>query len=305
MKFITIESDGVQSVGVKLEEGVLDLQKALAIVPHELVPTDTMEIIEKYELIKPIMSSYIENLIQNENIDKARYMLREDQITFGPCVTRPSKIICIGLNYRKHAEETNAPIPKYPILFNKFSNTLTGHDSSIPLPNRVTNQVDYEAELVIVIGKKTKYVTTEQALEHVFGYCNVNDLSARDLQMRTPQWLLGKTCDKFSPLGPYLVTADEVGDPNQLNIQCKVNGEVRQSSNTSDMIFRCDEIVSYISQHMTLYPGDIILTGTPEGVMLGYPEDKRVYLKDGDRVSIEIEGLGKLTNVMINETWPE
>jgi 2-keto-4-pentenoate hydratase/2-oxohepta-3-ene-1,7-dioic acid hydratase in catechol pathway len=302
MKFITIESDGVQSVGVKLEEGVLDLQKALAIVPHELVPTDTMEIIEKYELIKPIMSSYIENLIQNENIDKARYMLREDQITFGPCVTRPSKIICIGLNYRKHAEETNAPIPKYPILFNKFSNTLTGHDSSIPLPNRVTNQVDYEAELVIVIGKKTKYVTTEQALEHVFGYCNVNDLSARDLQMRTPQWLLGKTCDKFSPLGPYLVTADEVGDPNQLNIQCKVNGEVRQSSNTSDMIFRCDEIVSYISQHMTLYPGDIILTGTPEGVMLGYPEDKRVYLKDGDRVSIEIEGLGTLTNVMVNET---
>jgi 2-keto-4-pentenoate hydratase/2-oxohepta-3-ene-1,7-dioic acid hydratase in catechol pathway len=302
MKFITIESDGVQSVGVKLEEGVLDLQKALAIVPHELVPTDTMEIIEKYELIKPIMSSYIENLIQNENIDKARYMLREDQITFGPCVTRPSKIICIGLNYRKHAEETNAPIPKYPILFNKFSNTLTGHDSSIPLPNRVTNQVDYEAELVIVIGKKTKYVTTEQALEHVFGYCNVNDLSARDLQMRTPQWLLGKTCDKFSPLGPYLVTADEVGDPNQLNIQCKVNGEVRQSSNTSDMIFRCDEIVSYISQHMTLYPGDIILTGTPEGVMLGYPEDKRVYLKDGDRVSIEIESLGTLTNVMVNET---
>jgi 2-keto-4-pentenoate hydratase/2-oxohepta-3-ene-1,7-dioic acid hydratase in catechol pathway len=229
-------------------------------------------------------------------------MLREDQIVFGPCVTRPSKIICIGLNYRKHAEETNAPIPKYPILFNKFSNTLTGHDSSIPLPNRVTNQVDYEAELVIVIGKKTKYITTEHALEHVFGYCNVNDLSARDLQMRTPQWLLGKTCDKFSPLGPYLVTADEVVDPNQLNIQCKVNGEVRQSSNTSDMIFRCDEIISYISQHMTLYPGDIILTGTPEGVMLGYPENKRVYLKDGDQVSIEIEGLGTLTNVMVNET---
>jgi 2-keto-4-pentenoate hydratase/2-oxohepta-3-ene-1,7-dioic acid hydratase in catechol pathway len=302
MKFVTIESDGAQSVGVKLEEGVLDLQRALALIPNELIPTDTMEIIEKYEFIKPILSSYIDNLIQNGNIDKERYMFREDQIVFGPCVTRPSKIICIGLNYRKHAEETNAPIPKYPILFNKFSNTLTGHDSSIPLPNRVTNQVDYEAELVIVIGKKTKYITTEEALEHVFGYCNVNDLSARDLQMRTPQWLLGKTCDKFSPLGPYLVTADEVGDPNHLNIQCKVNGEVRQSSNTSDMIFRCDEIVSYISQHMTLYPGDIILTGTPEGVMLGYPEDKRVYLKDGDRVSIEIEGLGTLTNVMVNET---
>jgi 2-keto-4-pentenoate hydratase/2-oxohepta-3-ene-1,7-dioic acid hydratase in catechol pathway len=305
MKFVTIESDGAQRTGVKLDTGVLDLQKALAIVPHESVPTDMMEIIEKYELVKPILSSYIEELIQNRNIDKERYMLREDQVVYGPCVTRPSKIICVGLNYRKHAEETNAPIPKYPILFNKFSNTLTGHGAAIPLPNRVTNQVDYEAELVIVIGKKTKYVTVEQALTHVFGYCNVNDLSARDLQMRTPQWLLGKTCDKFSPLGPYLVTADEVRDPNQLNIQCTVNGEVRQSSNTSDMIFRCDEIVSYISQHMTLYPGDIILTGTPEGVMLGYPEDKRVYLKDGDRVSIEIEGLGTLTNVMVNETWPE
>jgi len=302
MKFVSIEStDGIQRVGVKLVEGVLDLEKALALVPHESIPTDIMEIIEKYETIKSILGSYIDDLIQNKNIENESYLLSEEQIAFGPCVTRPSKIICVGLNYRKHAEETGAPIPQYPILFNKFSNTLTGHGSDIPLPIKVTSQVDYEAELVIVISKKAKYVAVEEAFAHVFGYCAVNDLSARDLQMRTPQWLLGKTCDRFSPLGPYLVTADEVEDPNHLSIQCTVNGEVRQSSNTSDMIFHCDEIVSYISQHMTLYPGDLILTGTPEGVVLGYPEDKRIYLQEGDQVSIEIEGLGILTNVMVNE----
>src|SRR5690606_16772336 len=212
-----------------------------------------------------------------------------------------NKIICVGLNYRKHAEETNAPIPQYPILFNKFNNTLTGHGHEVPLPIKVTSKVDYEAELVIVIGKEAKYVAKENALDYVFGYCNVNDLSARDLQMLTPQWLLGKTCDGFSPLGPYLVTADEVGNPNDLSIRCIVNGEVRQSSNTSDMIFHCDEIVSYISQHMTLVPGDIILTGTPEGVVLGYPEAKQVYLQDGDVVTIEIEKLRSLTNRMVNE----
>lgn len=158
------------------------------------------------------------------------------------------------MNYRRHAEETKAAIPQYPILFNKFNNTLTGPGADVPLP-KVSEKVDYEAELVIVIGRTAKYVSKENALDHVFGYCNVNDLSARDLQMRTQQWLLGKSCDGFSPLGPYLVSADEVGNPNGLGIRCIVNGEVRQNSNTSDMIFKCDEIVSYISQHMTLIPG--------------------------------------------------
>ena len=227
-------------------------------------------------------------------------MLSEETLIYGPCVTDPDKIICVGLNYRKHAEETNAAIPQYPILFNKFNNTLTGHGHDIALP-RVTKEVDYEAELVIVIGKQAKYISKEEALDHVYGYCCVNDLSARDLQMRTPQWLLGKSCDDFSPLGPYLVTVDEVGNPNDLKISTTVNGKVRQNSNTADMIFHCDEVVSYISQHMTLYPGDIILTGTPEGVVLGDPVDKRVYLKDGDVVTISIEKLGSLTNRMVSE----
>ncbi|WP_054023577.1 fumarylacetoacetate hydrolase family protein [Bacillus sp. FJAT-28004] len=300
MKFVTIDHSGVYRLGVKLEKYVLDITEALKVFPEEGLPVDIMTIIGNADLYVPLFESYVVRVMEGA-VDAQPYLFEESQIRYGPCVTHPAKIICVGLNYRKHAEETNAPIPEYPILFNKFSNTLTGHLTDIPLPNRVTNQVDYEAELVIVIGKQAKYVPKEQALEHVFGYCNVNDLSARDLQMRTQQWLLGKSCDKFSPLGPYLVTSDEVGDPNGLDIKCTVNGETRQHSNTSDMIFHCDEIVSYISQHMTLHPGDIILTGTPEGVVLGQPEDQRIYLKHGDVVTIEIEKLGALTNRMVNE----
>jgi 2-keto-4-pentenoate hydratase/2-oxohepta-3-ene-1,7-dioic acid hydratase in catechol pathway len=300
MKLLTIVNNGENHLGVKWGDKVVDVQQALAISPDPSVPTDVMDVIAGGEEQLSKLRTYIDRLTKQADVLE-KCSLDEGSMEYGPCVTRPSKIICVGLNYKKHAEETNSPIPKYPILFNKFSNTLTSHKSDVPLPIRVSSQVDYEAELVIVIGKTAKYVEKANALDHVFGYCNVNDLSARDLQLRTPQWLLGKTCDKFSPLGPYLVTADEVGNPNNLSIQCIVNGEVRQNSNTSDMIFYCDEIVSYISQHMTLYPGDIILTGTPEGVVLGYPEDRRVFLKDGDVVTIQIEKLGSLTNRMVNE----
>ncbi|OBZ07738.1 MULTISPECIES: fumarylacetoacetate hydrolase family protein [Bacillales] len=302
MKLVTIEQDGQFRLGVKLDERILDIQSALEQLPDEAVPTDVMAVIEGGEKSVAAITAYAERLLGSAEYTEA-LLLHEEEVRFGPCVTRPNKIICVGLNYRQHAIETNAPIPQYPILFNKFNNTLTGHHMDIALPERVTSQVDYEAELVIVIGKTAKYVSKDEALQHVFGYCNVNDLSARDLQMRTQQWLLGKSCDDFSPLGPYLVTADEIADPNHLEIKCTVNGEIRQHSNTSDMIFPCDEVVSYISQHMTLVPGDIILTGTPEGVVLGYPEEKRVYLQDGDVVTIEIEKLGSLTNRMVSEAY--
>ncbi|GLX65991.1 fumarylacetoacetate hydrolase family protein [Paenibacillus glycanilyticus] len=230
---------------------------------------------------------------------QVRY-LDESEIVFGPSVPEQGKIICIGLNYRKHAEETNMPLPEYPILFSKFSNALAAHGEDVPLP-RSTQKVDYEAELAIVIGRTAKNVSVDEALDYVFGYSASNDLSARDLQTRTSQWLAGKSCDNFAPVGPYLVSKDEVGDPNALRISCMVNGEVRQDSNTSDMIFNCKEIVSYISQCMTLSPGDIILTGTPEGVVMGYPAEKQVYLQAGDVVTIEIEKLGALTNRMVAE----
>ncbi|WP_141503682.1 fumarylacetoacetate hydrolase family protein [Paenibacillus luteus] len=302
MKLVTIEQGGQNRLGVKVNEGIIDIESALERLPNADVPVDVMALIEGGKKSLDALAAYVDQVLGSAELSEAA-LLDEATVQFGPCVTRPNKIICVGLNYRKHAVETNAPIPQYPILFNKFNNTLTGHGKEISLPERVTSQVDYEAELVIVMGQKAKYVSKEAALGHVFGYCNVNDLSARDLQMRTQQWLLGKSCDDFSPLGPYLVTADEVGDPNELEIKCIVNGEVRQHSNTSDMIFACDEVVSYISQHMTLEPGDIILTGTPEGVVLGYPEEKRVYLKDGDIVTIEIEKLGSLTNRLVSEAY--
>ncbi|RAP77672.1 fumarylacetoacetate hydrolase family protein [Paenibacillus montanisoli] len=295
MKLISISKQGRNALGVVTERGVVDVEAALqagAGGHNAEVPSTVTAVIEGGDAALASLRGYIGSL---QLAGGESFLRQESEIEWGPCVTHPNKIICIGLNYRKHAEETNAPIPAYPILFNKFNNTLTGHLKDIAVP-KVTEKLDYEAELVIVIGKKAKYVAKEDALSHVFGYCAVNDLSARDLQLRTQQWLLGKSCDDFSPLGPYLVTADEVGNPNDLWIKSTVNGEVRQSSNTSDMIFRCDEIVSYVSQHMTLVPGDIILTGTPEGVVLGLPPEQQVYLKPGDEVTIEIEKLGALTN---------
>lgn len=294
MKLLTFIRQGAPALGVKTECGVLDVSTAAAAAGRE-APASVMEAISQGASAVAALA----DLAAAAPADSSAW-LQEDALEFGPCVTEPKKIICVGLNYRKHAEETKAAIPEYPILFNKFHNTIAAHGQDISIP-RSTAMLDYEAELVIVIGKKTKYVSREQALGHVFGYCCVNDLSARDLQLRTPQWMLGKIGDGFSPIGPYLVTADEVGDPNNLSVQTFVNGEQRQNSNTSDMIFRCDEIVSYISQHLTLEPGDVILTGTPEGVVLGYPKEKRVYLKPGDVVTIEIEKLGSLTNRFVAE----
>ncbi|USB32642.1 fumarylacetoacetate hydrolase family protein [Paenibacillus sp. YPG26] len=302
MKLLNFKTENGVRLGVVTERGVLDVARALDTFPAESetpVPVTVHQVIEGGQDAVRTLERYAKQLTAEENGHSGLW-LQEEELEWAASVTNPDKIICVGLNYRKHAQETGAQVPEYPILFNKFNNAIAAHGEDIPLP-RVSDKVDYEAELVIVIGKEAKYVPQEQALDYVFGYCAANDLSARDLQMRTPQWLLGKSCDKFSPLGPYLVTADEVGDPNQLEIKCSVNGEIRQHSNTSDMIFGVEEIVSYISQHMTLVPGDIILTGTPEGVVLGYPPEKQIYLKAGDIVTIEIEKLGTLTNRMAAE----
>ena len=282
-------------LGVKTDKGIIDVEKALTIEFDDSISSDIMDVIAGGKEAVGRLDSYISRLDLNETL-----VISEDAMDWGPCVPRPSKIICVGLNYRKHADETNAPYPETPILFNKFNNTLTGHHTDISLP-KVSEKVDYEVELGIVIGKDTKYIRKEDALDHVFGYFTANDLSARDLQFKSTQWLLGKSCDDFSPIGPYLVTKDEVSNPNNLKLQTKVNGEIRQESNTSDMIFACDEIVSYISQHMTLIPGDIILTGTPEGVIMGYPEEEQHYLKTGDEITVEIEKLGALTNRFVAE----
>jgi 2-keto-4-pentenoate hydratase/2-oxohepta-3-ene-1,7-dioic acid hydratase in catechol pathway len=297
MKLVTIKKEGKHVLGVKIENGIIDIEEALRESPNNQVHTKIMEVIDGGNEAISALEDYISKLpIEN----KLNYIKDEEDVEWGPCVTQPNKIICVGLNYRKHADETNSPYPEVPILFSKFNNTLTGHKCKIAVP-KVTQRLDYEVELGVVIGKEAKYVSKEDALDYVFGYCTANDLSARDLQKKTHQWLLGKTCDDFSPIGPYLVTANEVPNPNKLQLKTYVNGEKRQDSNTSDMIFYVDEIVSYISQHMTLTPGDVILTGTPEGVIIGYPREKRVYLKPGDVVTVEVEKLGTLTNRLIEE----
>lgn len=215
-----------------------------------------------------------------------------------PVVTGGDKILCIGLNYRQHAKECKLALPPAPVLFNKFSNALAADGDAVRLmPGYV--EYDYEAELVAVIGKPARDVSAEEALDYVFGYTCGNDLSTRDLQfVRSNQWLLSKTFDGFAPIGPCLVTADSI-DPNNLGISSTVNGELRQNSNTSDMIFPVAEIIADLSHHFTLMPGDLIFTGTPQGVMHGYPADKKNWLKPGDEVSVTIENIGTLKNTFI------
>lgn len=207
-------------------------------------------------------------------------------------IDKPEKIIYVGLNYRSHAIESNMDIIEVPALFSKFNNSLAGHNEIIHLLFNA-EKYDYEAELVIVIGKQAKNISCEDSLSYVYGYSVGNDLSARDLQLRTSQWFLGKSLDQFAPVGPYIVTADEV-NPDNLDIQCKVNGKLCQAANTRDMVFDCTHLVSYISQYMTLKPGDMIFTGTPPGIILGYPDNKNKWLKSGDEVTIE--NLGTLHN---------
>ncbi len=226
----------------------------------------------------------------------AAALLVADGLQLGPCVPQPGKIMCVGLNYAKHAAEGGNELPSTPVLFSKFNNSLAGHDEDVPLPATAV-EYDYEVELTAVIGKRTRDISEADALEHVVGYCCSNDVSARDLQMLTGQWLLGKTLDKFLPLGPWLVTADEVPDPQALGLRCWLNDELRQDSNTADMIFSVAEIVSYASRYMTLEAGDVISTGTPEGVIMG--RQPRVWMRAGDRVSVEVDGLGRLSNRLV------
>jgi 2-keto-4-pentenoate hydratase/2-oxohepta-3-ene-1,7-dioic acid hydratase in catechol pathway len=212
-------------------------------------------------------------------------------------VPRPSKIVCVGLNYRPHVKESGQALPTHPVLFNKFLTSVCGTGDTVR-PPADTTQLDYEGELVIVMGRRAKNVSEAHALDYVFGYCNGNDISARDLQFRSGQWLLGKACDGFGPMGPYLVTADEIPDPNNLDIRGFRNDQLVQHSNTREMIFSCRELISYISRYMTLEPGDVIFTGTPEGVIQGQPPEEQRWLAAGETLAVEIEGLGRLTNVI-------
>ena len=215
-----------------------------------------------------------------------------------PPVSHPEKVICVGVNYADHAAESGMEPPSEPVIFNKFPTTLRAHGDEIVLP-AVSSQVDYEAELVVVIGVGGRNIEKEQALQHVAGYTCGNDVSARDWQKGTPggQWLLGKTFDSFAPTGPFLVTADEIPDPGCLSIRCRLNGETMQDSCTDQLIFAVDELIAYVSSVATLKPGDLLFTGTPPGV--GMAREPAVFLKQGDQVEVEIAGIGVLSNRVV------
>lgn len=213
-----------------------------------------------------------------------------DDVRLGPPLIRPSKIVCVGLNYAKHAKESGMDIPEEPVLFFKATSAIVGPNDPITIP-KGSEKTDWEVELALVIGKKASYVSEKDALNHVAGYVLHNDVSERAFQLeRSGQWVKGKSCDTFAPIGPFIATPDEIGDPNNLNLWLTLNGEEMQNSRTSDFIFNIQHVVSYISQYMTLLPGDIISTGTPFGVGLGLTPPR--YMQDGDIVELGIEGLG-------------
>ena len=288
MKLVTFVVDGENRSGVVTDHGVVDVAAGASALGAE-APTTIADLGERG---LAALSALVGKVQGGED-----WLRDEAGLTLGPCVSNPGKIICIGLNYAKHAAETNTPIPTHPVVFSKFSSSLAAHGEDVPLISDVAEQFDYEAELGVVIGRTCRSVSEGDALSYVLGYCTANDLSVRDLQNRTSQWLLGKTPDKFLPIGPYLVTADEVGDPQTLHLTCKVNGETRQDSNTADMIFSVAQIIAYCSQFFTLEPGDLIITGTPEGVAMGRAD--KPWLKHGDLVEVEVEKLGVLTNKMV------
>mgnify|MGYP005814532953 CR=1 FL=1 len=300
MILITFRQTSGLGLGIKTPQGILDVAAANDDLKIPGVAETPDAFYSRGLSALPELAALMEQALADPRC--AKWLLQEEVITFGPLVPHPEKIICIGLNYRRHAQESNMDLPSVPVLFSKYQNSLAGAGEPVPLPG-VAEKYDYEAELAVVIGKRARYVPEDQALNYVLGYCNANDLSARDLQNRTSQWLLGKALDKFLPVGPYLLTADEAGDPQNWPVRSWLNGELRQNSNTGDMVFSVAQLVSFISQYMTLEPGDLISTGTPEGVILGKPRP-RTWMKPGDMITVEVGPLGRLTSPLAPEVAP-
>jgi 2-keto-4-pentenoate hydratase/2-oxohepta-3-ene-1,7-dioic acid hydratase in catechol pathway len=274
-------------LGVKTGRGILNVSAAAQAL-NMPAPADMDDLLQNGR------GGLLANLVRAAANGAAPLYMREETVAHAPIVTRPEKIIMMGFNYRKHAEETNTTPPKDPPLFNKYNNTLNHHGGTIKLPTAVAKNFDYEVELVIVFGRECKNVSEADALNYVAGYSTGNDFSARDLQILTSQFMIGKTHDGFAPLGPYMVTSDLIPDPNNLRLETRVNGEQRQDWNTNDMIFNCRQLISFASKMMTIKPGDIFFTGTPQGVIFGMPKDKQVWLKPGDKIACSLEKLGEL-----------
>ncbi|MGH2495676.1 MAG: fumarylacetoacetate hydrolase family protein [Ktedonobacteraceae bacterium] len=315
MRLVTYHHEGQARSGTQIDGQIIDLNRAYAAllrhqgnddelaVANARVPSDMIALLQGGETsLKAAQDALTFIRGQLETGDAAHKLAgivyAVEQIAFLAPVLRPGKIICLGLNYRDHAAEAGMAVPDYPILFHKVAGSLTGHKQPIIVP-RTSSKIDYEGELAVIVGKRGKYIAEQDALAYVAGYCVANDVSARDLQFRTSQWTTGKMLDTFGPLGPALVTRDEVPDPHALSIRTLLNGQVMQDANTADMIFRVPYIISYISEIVTLEAGDVIMTGTPSGI--GNTREPQVFMKPGDTVTVEIERLGSLTNPLVAE----
>jgi 2-keto-4-pentenoate hydratase/2-oxohepta-3-ene-1,7-dioic acid hydratase in catechol pathway len=285
MRLVSYQSGrGPRVAGVR-DGGWVDLNQADGRVPS---------------CIKQLLAQGPDGLARAQAALQAGAVMSPNGVKLLPPVPRPEKVICVGLNYADHAKESGMQPPNDPVMFNKFPTAVAADGDPIVLP-RVATQVDYEAELVVVIGVGGRHIAPERAREHIAGYCAGNDVSARDWQLHKPggQWLLGKSFDTFAPFGPALVTADEVGEVNDLRIQLRLNGRVMQDSSSRQFIFPVEKLVAYVSDVCTLVPGDVIFTGTPPGV--GFARKPPVFLKPGDVVEVEIERLGTLRNPIIAE----
>ncbi|MGY0694910.1 fumarylacetoacetate hydrolase family protein [Virgibacillus sp. FSP13] len=296
---------GTYRIGCVIDEKVADLQecyRALLISKQDkdsihtiecLLPADPNTFFSMGERAIERAKEAYNYIVHHTN---ENYMFEKAEVSLSTPMPTPSKIICVGKNYAEHAVEMKSDIPDYPVLFAKFSNALIGPEEVIE-KSPSTNKLDYEAELAVIIGKEASHVNKANALDYIAGYSIGNDISARDLQKRTPQWLQGKTLDRSTPVGPWVVTRDEIGDPSNLSICSYVNGEKRQDSNTRHFIFDVPYLIEFISDLITLKPGDIILTGTPNGV--GFAMDPPQFLQDGDKVSLKIEKIGELENKVV------
>ncbi|MRI01313.1 ureidoglycolate lyase [Kriegella sp. EG-1] len=280
MKLIRFGKVGDEKPGVQLENGTrIDVSAFGQDFDENFFGADGIERLEKW---------------LQSNQDNCPIISEDERL--GSPLVRPSKIVCVGLNYAKHAAESGMEIPKEPVLFFKATSAIVGPNDDVIIPKN-SEKTDWEVELAIVIGKKASYVEEKDAYNHIAGYVLHNDYSERAFQIeKAGQWCKGKGCDTFAPIGPYIATADEIENPNNLDLWLKLNGEMLQDSNTSDFIFNIEQVVSYISQYMTLLPGDIISTGTPSGVGFGFSPNR--YLKAGDVVELGIEGLGSSKQVI-------
>lgn len=303
MKIITFTENGHTRIGAVHESIVIDLHRATeqwllsqgkiraTKIAEAYVPTDTKGFLEGGEESYAYANQAIEYALNNISDVSLTFALQDVKV--GPPITNPGKIICVGHNYREHILEMGREIPENPVIFAKYANTLLGPEEDLPY-YQISEQLDYEAEFTFIIGKRAKDVQEHEALEYVAGYTIANDVTYRDLQRRTIQWLQGKTVDGSAPMGPYLITSDELSDPFGLEMVLTVNGEERQRSNTKNLVFDVPKLVAFLSSIMTLEPGDIILTGTPGGV--GVAREPQEFLQEGDVVKVEIEKIGYIEN---------